>query len=52
MPPPQIFVSTRSRRDYPRRRPSATALPLSMLFVALVILAWVLTAFVLWRGGR
>ena len=51
MPPPHIFVSTRSRRDYPRRRPSATVVPHAMLlFVVLVVLVWVLAALVLWRG--
>jgi len=51
MPPPQIFLSTRSRREYPRRRPSAPALPLTMLLVALLLVAWALGAFVLWHGG-
>jgi len=50
MPPPQIFVSTRSRREYPRRRPSATAVPHPVLLLAaLVVVVWVLAAVVLWR---
>jgi hypothetical protein len=48
MPPPQIFVSTRSRREYPRRRAAAPAVPLSVLLVAFVVLVWALVAFALW----
>jgi hypothetical protein len=50
MPPSQIFVSTRSRREYPRRRPAASVLPVSLLLVV-VLLVWVLAAFVMWWGG-
>jgi hypothetical protein len=51
MPPTQIFVSTRSRREYPRRRPSSAIVPFSALLVAvLVVLVWAL-AFMLWGGG-
>jgi hypothetical protein len=50
MQPSQIFVSTRTRREYPRRRASAPISPVSML-VVLVLLAWALAALVLWWGG-
>jgi hypothetical protein len=50
MPPSQIFVSTRSRREYPRRRPSIPIIPVSLLLVV-VALVWMLTAFVLSSGG-
>jgi hypothetical protein len=50
MPPSQIFVSTRSRRDYARRRASAPIVPVWML-VVLVLLVSMLAAFLLWRGG-
>ena len=49
MPPSHIFVSTRSRREYPRRRPSAPVLPLSLLLLV-VLLVWALAAAVLWWG--
>jgi hypothetical protein len=51
MPPSQIFVSTRSRREYPRRRPSAPILPVPLLLGAVILLVWVLAAFALWAGG-
>ena len=52
MPPPHIFVSTRSRREYPRRRPLSYVLPVSMmLFVAFVVLLWALAVIALWWGG-
>jgi hypothetical protein len=51
MPPTQIFVSTRSRREYPRRRRLASVVPLSVLLVAFVVLAWTLAAFMLSWGG-
>jgi hypothetical protein len=51
MPPTQIFVSSRSRREYPRRRPWASPLPVSMLLVALVVLLWMVAALVFWWGG-
>jgi hypothetical protein len=49
MPPSQIFVSTRSRREYPRRRATAPIIPVSVL-LAVVLLVWVLAAAVLWWG--
>jgi|HubBroStandDraft_1064217.scaffolds.fasta_scaffold1151611_1 hypothetical protein len=49
MPPSQIFVSTRSRREYPRRRATAPIMPVSVL-LAVVLFVWVLTAAVLWWG--
>jgi hypothetical protein len=51
MPPPHIFVSTRSRREYPRRRASAPLLPLTLLVGAVILSIWVLAAFALWAGG-
>jgi len=50
MPPTQIFVSSRSRREYPRRRPSASVVPPAVL-LAVVLIVWVLAAWVLWWGG-
>jgi hypothetical protein len=49
MPPSQIFVSTRSRREYPRRRPTTPILPLSLL-LAVVLLVWALAVVVFWWG--
>jgi hypothetical protein len=49
MPPSQIFVSTRSRRQYPRRRSSAPIVPLSLL-LAVALVAWALAVLVLWWG--
>jgi hypothetical protein len=49
MPPSQIFVSTRTRREYPRRRGSVAGVPASALLVV-VLLVWVLMALVLWGG--
>jgi hypothetical protein len=49
MPPSQIFVSTRSRREYQRRRTSTPIVPLSLLLVV-VLLVWALATFVLWWG--
>ncbi|HWF71962.1 MAG TPA: hypothetical protein VG186_01385 [Solirubrobacteraceae bacterium] len=45
MPPPHIFVSTRSRREYSRRRAPAQIVPL-----AIVLALWVLAALALWWG--
>ncbi|HEY5318821.1 MAG TPA: hypothetical protein VIJ20_12605 [Solirubrobacteraceae bacterium] len=50
MPPSQIFVSTRSRREYPRRRASTSVLPVPFLLFV-ILLVWVLAAYVLWWGG-
>jgi hypothetical protein len=50
MPPSQIFVSTRSRREYPRRRPTAQVVPVSLLLLV-VLLVWALAAFVMSWGG-
>ena len=50
MPPSHIFLSTRSRREYQRRRPSALVLPVRMLLAAVVVLAWMLAAWALWAG--
>jgi hypothetical protein len=50
MPPSQIFLSTCSRREYSRRRPSARGVPVSLLLV-LVLIVWGLATFVLWWGG-
>lgn len=49
MPPSQIFVSTRTRREFQRRRSAATYVPVSML-VAVLLAAWVLAAVMLWWG--
>lgn len=49
MPPSQIFVSTRTRREFQRRRSSATYVPVSML-LAMVLAAWALAALMLWWG--
>lgn len=51
MPPSQIFVSTRSRRQYPRRRPTSSVVPVSMLAVVVVVLAWLLAVVTVWPGG-
>ena len=51
MPPSHIFVSSRSRREYPRRRPSASVLPLSMLVVALIALVWALAVLAFWPAA-
>lgn len=47
MPPSQIFLSTRSRREYPRRRPSAPPVPVPLLLLAFVLF-WALAVLVLW----
>ena len=50
MPPSQIFVSTRSRRQYPRRRASAPIVPVPVL-VILAVLVSTLAALLLWWGA-
>ncbi|HWF34875.1 MAG TPA: hypothetical protein VG295_05875 [Solirubrobacteraceae bacterium] len=47
MRPAQIFLSTRSRREYSRRRAVAQVAPMSVLLVVLLF-AWALAAVVLW----
>lgn len=49
MPPSQIFVSTRTRREFHRRRATATYVPMSMV-VGLLLAAWALAALILWWG--
>jgi hypothetical protein len=51
MPPPQIFVSTRSRREYPRRRASLMVMSVTRLLLALVLVIWALAVVLLWWGG-
>jgi hypothetical protein len=46
MPPSQIFVSTRTRREYQRRRGAPPAVPASMLLV-LALFVWALAVLVL-----
>ena len=50
MQPSQIFVSTRSRREYPRRRGSVPVLPVSVL-VVVAFFAWALAVLVLGWGA-
>ncbi|MEA2198281.1 MAG: hypothetical protein QOJ25_2332 [Solirubrobacteraceae bacterium] len=50
MPPSQIFVSTRTRREFQRRRGANPIVSVHMLLL-LVLLVWVLAALVLWWGG-
>jgi hypothetical protein len=49
MPPAHIFVSTRSRREYPRRRAFAPVLPASVLVVVMLVVS-ALAALLLWWG--
>jgi hypothetical protein len=50
MPPSQIFVSTRSRREYPRRRSASPIVPVSVLLLV-VVLVWALSVLVLCWGA-
>ncbi|HWF26438.1 MAG TPA: hypothetical protein VG275_13365, partial [Solirubrobacteraceae bacterium] len=50
MPPSQIFVSTRTRREYQRRRGAPPIVPVPMLLL-LILLVWGLAALVLGWGG-
>jgi hypothetical protein len=50
MPPSQIFLSTRRRREYPRRRAWARGVPVSVL-LTIVLFLWALAAVMLLSGA-
>ncbi len=49
MPPSQIFLSTRSRREYSRRRAAAPVVPGVMLLIVILVV-WALAVLALWWG--
>lgn len=50
MPPSQIFVSTRTRREYDRRHGATPGLPVLTLLV-LLLLVWALAVLLMGWGG-